>query len=60
MVMAGSPAATSTMIGENTGGGAISPITVIGRVSTAVLMIVLPPSPGLPSAAVKVTEAGPA
>ena len=58
MVFAASPAATSIVVEENVGGGTSRPTTVIGNVITAELTIWSPSR--LPSAAVKVMDAGPA
>ena len=61
MVVAFSPATTSTVEDENVGGGTSRPITVIGSVSTAELTIfTLSFLSRLPSTAVKVMDAGPA
>ena len=59
-VLGAAPASTSIVEDENVGGGTSRPITVIWRVITAELMILVLSDPCLPSTAVKVMEAGPA
>ena len=60
MVVALSPATTSMVGEENVGAGASRPITVIGNVNTAELIIfTLLFLSRLPSTAVKVMDAGP-
>ena len=60
MVVALSPATTSMVDEENVGVGTSRPITVIGNVNTAELMIfTLSFLSRLPSTAVKVMDAGP-
>ena len=58
MIFASSPATASIVDDEKVGGGTSRPMTVIGRVSTAELMICVLSLP-LPSTAVNVIEAGP-
>ena len=59
MVFGSAPASMSMAGEEKVGGGVVLPSTVIGRVTTAVLMIA-EASGRFPSITVKVIEAGPA